>query len=112
MFFLGEVTGVFFVRFGVALWCSGMADAGGRRAESREPMTDGLSTEIFCSFPMFAVRSLIWKGDDGGLKDQVRCSRFGEATEAASTKEEDQQCQFGPCCSLCVPQGPFWKNGM
>ena len=43
-----------------------------------EPTADGLSPRISCSLPMFGVRSLIWKGDDGGWMDRFAARASGE----------------------------------
>ena len=67
-FFLGVAAGVLFAGFGVASWCSGMVEAGGRGAESGEPTTDDLSSRVSCNFPKIGVRSLFSKGEDGRLK--------------------------------------------
>ena len=69
-FFLGIASGVF-AGFGVAAWCSGKVEAGGRGAESGEPTIDVRSSRISCSFPKLGVRSLISKGEDGWLR--FRC---------------------------------------
>ena len=66
-FFLGIASGVF-AGFGVAAWCSGKVEAGGRGAESGEPATAIRSSRISCSFPKFGVRSLISRGEDGWLR--------------------------------------------
>ena len=67
-FFLGVAAGVLFAGFGVAAWCSGKVEAGGRGAELGEPTTDDLSSRVSCNFPKIGVRSLFSKGEDGRLK--------------------------------------------
>jgi len=50
----------------------------GRRCQIMEPTADGLSPRISCSLPMFGVRSLIWKGEDGGWMDRFAARASGE----------------------------------
>nr|TKW41322.1 hypothetical protein SEVIR_1G306600v2 [Setaria viridis] len=66
--FLGVAAAFSFVGLGVELRFSGLVGEGGRGAESKEPTADALFPRIPCSIPKFGVRSLIWKGGEGGLK--------------------------------------------
>ena len=50
----------------------------GRRCQIMEPTADGLSPRISCSLPKFGVRSLIWKGEDGGWMDRFAARASGE----------------------------------
>ena len=94
-FFLGVAAGVLFAGFGVAAWCSGMVEAGGRGAESGESTTAVRSSRISCSFPMFGVHSLISTGEVGWLRIrrvarvQVRHQRLALLGKTMNSGGED-----------------------
>ena len=81
----------------------------GRRCQIMEPTADGLSPRISCSLPMFGVRSLIWKGEDGGWMDRFPARASGELQRQLELRKKKHS--WGLCVIFQLLRVLFVKKG-